>query len=85
MEIPHEFFLNTPGNSTFCLIDLWNFHMLFLQYLWKFHVLKCSMYDVLEQLNLSIIWTEIAKLRHLFAALFRNIIHTIQWNEIGQQ
>ena len=85
MEIPHEFFLSTPENSIFCLIDHWNFHMLFLQYLWKFHDLKYSMYDVLEQLNLSIMWTEIAKLRHLFAPSVLNIIHTIQWNEIAQQ
>ena len=31
MEIPHEFFLNTSGNSTTFLIDPWNFHMHFLQ------------------------------------------------------
>ena len=39
MEIPYEFFLNTHGNSTSFLIEHWNFHMLFLQYPWKFHVL----------------------------------------------
>ena len=38
METPHEFFLNTPGNPFFFLIDLLNFHMLFRQYPWKFHV-----------------------------------------------
>ena len=30
MEIPHDFFLNYPGNSTSFLIDPWNFHMFFL-------------------------------------------------------
>ena len=39
MEIPHNLFLITPGNSTF-LINTWNFHILFLQYRWKFHVLN---------------------------------------------
>ena len=34
----HEFFLNTPGNSTSFLLDPWNFLMLFLQYPWKFRV-----------------------------------------------
>ena len=29
MEIPREFFLNTPGISTSLLTDSWNFHMLF--------------------------------------------------------
>ena len=38
MGIPH-IFLNTPGISTYFLIDPWNFHMLFLQYPWKFHIL----------------------------------------------
>ena len=32
MEIPHDFFLNTTGNSSSFFIDPWNFHMLFLQY-----------------------------------------------------
>ena len=40
IEIPHYFFLNTPGNSTSFLIDPWNFHVLFLKYPWKFHVLN---------------------------------------------
>ena len=39
MEIPHQFFLRTPRNSTSFLIHPWNFHMLFLQYSLKFHVL----------------------------------------------
>ena len=42
IQIPHEFFLNTHGNSTY-VIDPWNFHMLFLQHPWKFqeaHVCK---------------------------------------------
>ena len=39
MEIPHEFFLKTPRNSTSFLIHPWDFHMLFLQYSLKFHVL----------------------------------------------
>ena len=37
MKIPHEFVVNTPGNSTSFLIDTWNFHMLFLQYPQKFN------------------------------------------------
>ena len=40
MEIPHYFFLNTPGISTSFLVDPWNFHMLFLQDPRKFHVLN---------------------------------------------
>ena len=32
MEILLEFFLNTPGNSSFNLIDLWNIHMVIFQY-----------------------------------------------------
>ena len=40
MEIPHQFFLSTPGNSTSFLIDPWNFHILFFQYPWKFYVLN---------------------------------------------
>ena len=39
-EIPHEFFLITPENSTCFLIDPWNLHMLFFQYISKFHVLN---------------------------------------------
>ena len=34
MEIPHEFFVNTPGNSTSFLIGPWNFHMLFFNNLY---------------------------------------------------
>ena len=40
MEIPHEFFLNTPENSTSFLIDPWNFRMLCLEYPWKFRLLS---------------------------------------------
>ena len=37
MEIPHNFFLITRGNfSTFLL----NFHILYFQYPWKFHILN---------------------------------------------
>ena len=32
MEIPHEFFFNTPGNSSSFLIESWDFHMPFFQY-----------------------------------------------------
>ena len=39
-EIPHDFFLITPGNSTLFLINTWKFHLLFLQYPWKFHILN---------------------------------------------
>ena len=39
METLHEFFLNTLGNSTYFLIDLLNFHMLFHHYLWKVQVI----------------------------------------------
>ena len=45
MEIPHQFFLNAPGISTSFLIDLWNFHMFFLQDLQKFHVLNTPCLD----------------------------------------
>ena len=43
MEIPHVFLI-TPGNSNF-LINTWNFHMPFLLYLWKFHVLNSPSLD----------------------------------------
>ena len=39
LDIPW-FFLYTSGNSTPFLIDPRNFHMFFLQYPWKFHVLN---------------------------------------------
>ena len=39
-EIPQEILVNTPGNSISFLIDPRNFETLFLQYPWKFHVLK---------------------------------------------
>ena len=38
--IPHYFFLVTLGNSTSFLINPWKFHMLFLWYHWKFHILN---------------------------------------------
>ena len=41
MEIPHDFFLITPGNSTSFCIYLRNFHILFIQYPWKFHLASC--------------------------------------------
>ena len=40
MKVPYKFFLNIHGNSTSSLIDVWNFHMLFLQYPWKIHASK---------------------------------------------
>ena len=40
LEIPQDFFLITTGNSTLFLINLWKFHLLFLQYPWKFHILN---------------------------------------------
>ena len=38
IKIPHDLFLNTPGNSISLLIGAWgNLHiMLFIQYPWKF-------------------------------------------------
>lgn len=39
-EIPHDFFLTTCGNSASFLIDLWNLHILFFLYPWKFHLLN---------------------------------------------
>ena len=40
LEIPHYFFLATPGNSTSLLINPRKFHMLFLWYTRKFHILN---------------------------------------------
>ena len=37
---PQYFFLVTLGNSTLLLINCWKFHMLFLWYPWKFHILN---------------------------------------------
>ena len=39
-------FFNITGNSTYFLIDSWNFHMLFLWCLWKFHVLKSLLFEI---------------------------------------
>ena len=39
-EIPHGYFLITPGNSTLFFIDPKKSHLLFLQYPWKFHILN---------------------------------------------
>ena len=36
VEIKHDFFLITPGNSTSFSTDLWNLRMTFLHYTWKF-------------------------------------------------
>ena len=41
-----ELFLNTLGISTSFLIDPWNFHMLFLPYSWKLHLLKPSPHPI---------------------------------------
>ena len=40
LEIPHDFFLITPGNSSLFLSNPWKFHLLFLQYPQKFHILN---------------------------------------------
>ena len=40
LEIPHYFFLVTPGNSTSLLINPRKFHMLFLWYPRKSHILN---------------------------------------------
>lgn len=39
LEIWQYSFLIIPENSTFSLINLWKFDLLFLQYPWKFHLL----------------------------------------------
>ena len=39
MKIPHNFFMITPRNSSSFWNNSWNFHMLFLQYSWKIHIL----------------------------------------------
>ena len=39
-EIPHDFFLMTPGNSMLFLINSWKTYLLFLLYPWKFHILN---------------------------------------------
>ena len=36
LEIPHGFFLITPGNTSMLLINSWKCHLLFLQKPWKF-------------------------------------------------
>ena len=40
MEIQLNFFLITPGNSTFFLLGPWDCYMVLLQYPWKFHALN---------------------------------------------
>ena len=44
LEIPHLFSLVTLWNSTF-LMNPWKFHILFLWYLCKFHILSPSCFD----------------------------------------
>ena len=44
MEISHDFFLNTPGNSAFFLLML-GISTCLLQCPWKFHVLNTPCFD----------------------------------------
>ena len=39
LEISHEFFFVSLGNSALFFINLWKFRMLFLEYSWKFYIL----------------------------------------------
>ena len=41
LEIVDNFFLIILGNFTSLLIKPWKFYLLFLQYLWKVHILNC--------------------------------------------
>ena len=51
------FFSINPRISTSFLIDPWNFHMLFLQYCWKFHSMtKIAKYDKRFLLMLPFYW-----------------------------
>ena len=64
MAIPHDIFLITPGNSTYFVIDLSHFHILFFQYSWKFHVLYMSWlwFVVAKQiLYMSWLWFVVVK------------------------
>ena len=38
IEVPHDFFLITPGNFTLFWINPRKMHLLLLQYPWKFHI-----------------------------------------------
>ena len=40
LEISHEFFLGSPGNSTLCLINPWKFCMRFFEYSCKFYIIN---------------------------------------------
>ena len=40
IEIPYDFFWMTPVNAISFCIDPKNFHILFIQYPWKFHVVN---------------------------------------------
>ena len=41
LEIPRFFLGHRAGNSTLFLLNLWKFHLQFLQYPQKFHILDC--------------------------------------------
>ena len=58
LEIPHDFFLVTLGNSTSFLIKLWKVHMLFLWYPWKFHIfnLPCLVFFWNSPIWLTKLW-----------------------------
>ena len=54
LEIPHDFFLITPGNSTLFLINPWKIHLLFLQSPYKVHMLNtpvCFFSDIAQWLS----------------------------------
>ena len=74
MEIPHYFFLNTPGISTFFLIEFWNFHMIFLQVgmssLFVNLILKTLHYFHMKLLN-----KRISKRAHLSYKRFLRYFH----------
>ena len=53
MEIPYNFLLNSPGNSTSFLIDPCNIRMHFLQYTWK---LGSSIFYLYRVMDVKIQW-----------------------------
>ena len=95
LEIPHNFFLITLGNSTLFLINLWKYHMLFLSYPWKFHMLNTPCpppatpppHHHTHTLCLDFFWNspEIARINSLVISPSKAIGHCVkkivEWNK----
>ena len=88
MEIPHDFFLITPRNSTSFLIKPQNFDVLFLHQPSKFHVLKptCLNFFWNSLMRISIASLKRFNMMQLQQLLERSMEHyTLKLNCISNQ